>query len=431
MQIAKCKMKIGVPAILHLKNCGLKSLLRVLCALCGYSYFALCSADAAELVRLDGQPVEAKLQTVNREALAFVGKPPIDLPLYQLVRWGHRAEPRPQIIVVLNNNGRLVTAPAWSGGAPLRLNGEDVIVLTDTWNEVRVPRAIVGGFVFAQRQHAREREKLERLLREKDSEEDAVLLTNQDRVTGKLTALAGGSLTLETEVGPVKLPLSRVEAVVLADHKTGGSPSAPRQPPSIAVGTADGSLIYADGVTANENGLMIEAAGGVQLKGGSVDDIVLLQSLGGRFVYLSDLEPEAYRHVPYLAIEWPFERDRNVLNGPLSVDDKRYLKGIGMHSAARLTYRLDGQYRRFDSAIVIDDSAGARGSVTFGAYVLRDSKWQEAFTSGVMRGGEAPRPISVDIAGADGLTLTVDYADRGDEMDRADWLDARVVKSEE
>ena len=61
-----------------------------------------------------------------------------------------------------------------------------------------------------------------------------------------------------------------------------------------------------------------------------------------------------------------------MLGEPLVVGGKRYLKGIGMHSAARLTYRLDGKYQRFDAAVAIDDSADGRGSVTFGVYVLRD-----------------------------------------------------------
>jgi len=36
---------------------------------------------------------------------------------------------------------------------------------------------------------------------------------------------------------------------------------------------------------------------------------------------------------------------------------------------------------------------------------------------------------TVDVRGATGLTLTVDYADRGDELDYADWLDARLVRN--
>jgi hypothetical protein len=134
--------------------------------------------------------------------------------------------------------------------------------------------------------------------------------------------------------------------------------------------------------------------------------------------------------VPYLSIAWPYARDRNVLGAPLSVGGKRYLKGVGMHSAARLTYQLDGKYRRFDSMVALDNSAGKKGSVTFGVYVLRAGEWKEAYTSGIVRGGEAPRRVSVDVSEAEGLTLTVDFADRGDELDHANWLDARLVKTE-
>ena len=34
----------------------------------------------------------------------------------------------------------------------------------------------------------------------------------------------------------------------------------------------------------------------------------------------------------------------------------------------------------------------------------------------------------VDLTGAKRLTLRVDFADRGDELDHADWLNARLVK---
>jgi hypothetical protein len=154
----------------------------------------------------------------------------------------------------------------------------------------------------------------------------------------------------------------------------------------------------------------------------------MLQSLGGKFVYLSDLEPADYRCVPYLDVPWPYRRDRSVTGGPLVVGDNEYLKGIGMHSASRLTYTWPGAYRRFDAQVAIDDSAGGRGSVVFGVYVLRHGQWQKAYESKAVRGGQPPQDVSVDLVGAEGLTLTVDFADRGDELDRADWLDARLVK---
>jgi hypothetical protein len=244
-------------------------------------------------------------------------------------------------------------------------------------------------------------------------------------VIGELTSLSGGSLELSTDAGAVKLPLSRVEAVVLGE---GHRQSIANKPPRVAVGMSDGTVLNATRVVADENALSVELADGLKLTGGSVKDVVFLQSLGGALVYVSDLEPASYRHVPYLSIEWPFARDRNVLGEPLVASGRRYLKGLGMHSASRVTYRLDGKFRRFDAMVAIDDSADKKGSVTFGVYVSRENQWKSAYTSAVVRGGDPPQPVSVDVEGAQALTLTVDFADRGDELDHADWLDARLVR---
>jgi hypothetical protein len=352
------------------------------------------------------------------------------LPLTDVVRWSYPVRPKPRTLVLLDDGSRLVTAAEWAGGAAVRLDGDSWVVLTDTWDEVRLPKSRVRGLVFAQRSRPQQRERWERDVRSARAAEDQVLLTNGDRVSGTVVRLAGGTLALATEAGEAELPLSRVEAVAFAlrnDPKiTNGSGTEP--PKSVAlVGLRDGSLLYANSLATDEESLEVELEG-VRLSGGTRDDVAALQSLGGEFVYLSDFEPIDYRHVPYLAIPWPYERDRNARGEPLVVDGNTYLKGLGMHSAGRLTYRLDGTFRRFDAEVAVDAAAAGRGSVVFGVHLLRDGKWQEAYSSGTVRGGDRPVPVSVDLRGAQGLTLTVDYADRGDERDYADWLDARLVK---
>ena len=104
--------------------------------------------------------------------------------------------------------------------------------------------------------------------------------------------------------------------------------------------------------------------------------------------------------------------------------DRLYAKGIGMHSAARLTYRLEKPYRRFAAELAIDAATAGRGSVTFRVFADREQK----YASDVIRGGQAPVPISVDIRGAKQVSLVVDFAERGDEQDHADWLNARFVE---
>jgi hypothetical protein len=394
------------------------------------------SAAPQEAVLVGGEVLSGDLTAIAEGRASFsdasVGAGSRSFPLEQIVRWGNPVAPRAQTIVVLAGGGQLVTAPDWAGGAAVRLDGDAVVVLSDTFGEVRLPRRVVSGVVFAQRRNAEERAELVEKVRSpaladggRATTDDAVLLTNQDRTSGRLTELRRGSLTIETASGKAKLPLSRVETI---EFGGGRQSSAVSRQARFAVGLRDGSLIDADEIAANDKELMLRASAGWKAKGAVIDDVVFIQSLGGPFVYLSDLEPLNYRQVPYLSIEWPYERNRNVAGGPLVVGGRPYLKGIGMHSASRITYKLEGKYTRFDAAVAIDDSADGRGSVTFAVYTMRNGQLQEAFKSDIVRGGEAPVPVSVDVSGAEALTLTVDYADRGDEMDRADWLDAMLVK---
>lgn len=146
-------------------------------------------------------------------------------------------------------------------------------------------------------------------------------------------------------------------------------------------------------------------------------------------VYLSDLEPIGYKHIPFLKMDWPWQADRNALRGPLSsAGGMYYAKGLGMHSTARLAFQLENQFEEFQAEVCLDDSAGQNGSVVFRVFTFGEpQKWEETYKSPVVRGGELPRAVRVPLNGATRLALVVDFADRGDVLDRANWLGARVV----
>ncbi len=143
-----------------------------------------------------------------------------------------------------------------------------------------------------------------------------------------------------------------------------------------------------------------------------------------RVAFLSDLEPTAVHQTPYLNVSWPMRLDRSVANHPLRLGGKTYPKGLGMHSACRVTYQLGDGYRQFAADVGIDDAVRPRGSVVF--RVLTDGK--ERFQSGEITGRDDPKTILVDIAGATTLTLVVDFGQDADLGDHADWAGARVIK---
>jgi hypothetical protein len=99
-----------------------------------------------------------------------------------------------------------------------------------------------------------------------------------------------------------------------------------------------------------------------------------------------------------------------------------------MHATSRLAYDVAG-YRKFEAELAIDESSLRRGNAIF-KVLLQDGQgaWQSAYESPVVRGGEAPVPVSIDLKGAERLALIVEFADRGDELDQANWLGARLLK---
>jgi hypothetical protein len=80
-----------------------------------------------------------------------------------------------------------------------------------------------------------------------------------------------------------------------------------------------------------------------------------------------------------------------------------FAKGIGMHSASRLTYRLNGLYRRFEADVALDDQVGS-GALQ---WCVVDG---QAHKSDVIHGG-APA-VSVDVTGGKQLSPIVDSPSR-------------------
>jgi hypothetical protein len=82
--------------------------------------------------------------------------------------------------------------------------------------------------------------------------------------------------------------------------------------------------------------------------------------------------------------------------------------------------------KRFKATIGVDDETQGRGSVGFILEIFRSGAWQSVFTSPVLRGGDKPQQVDVDITGATQLRWTV--TDGGDNInsDHAAWGGARL-----
>jgi alpha-galactosidase len=118
--------------------------------------------------------------------------------------------------------------------------------------------------------------------------------------------------------------------------------------------------------------------------------------------------------------------NRSVDGHPLFLDGKRFEHGVGTHAYSTFRIALGGKAERFTATVGVDDEVGQRGSVVF--QVTGDGK--KLWESGVLRGGDAVKEVSVPLNGVKVLLLTV--GDAGDDMnyDHADWAEAKIVMTE-
>jgi hypothetical protein len=94
-----------------------------------------------------------------------------------------------------------------------------------------------------------------------------------------------------------------------------------------------------------------------------VDEISLVQIIGGRVQYLSQLNPVDVTESTILAPPQPYRMDRSSQGDAISIAGKRYPWGIGVHADSRTTFDLGKRFQVFRADIGIATRIGNRGSV--------------------------------------------------------------------
>jgi len=111
---------------------------------------------------------------------------------------------------------------------------------------------------------------------------------------------------------------------------------------------------------------------------------------------------------------------------PISINKQVFAHGIGVHAESVAEVYLKRKATRFVAAVGVDDQVTQGGSVNFEVWVDQVKKAE----SGVMRCGDAPKLISVDLTGARKMTLVVTGNGDGFDNDHADWGGAAVFAPE-
>lgn len=114
---------------------------------------------------------------------------------------------------------------------------------------------------------------------------------------------------------------------------------------------------------------------------------------------------------------------RSLRDQPIRIGGVVYPHGIGTRSISEFVIDLHGNATRFEAMVGFDDAVRTGvGSVTF--EVWADDTLISA--SGLMRAGDAPRPLSADLTGARVLTLLVDDGGDTSNDDEVAWAGAMI-----
>lgn len=117
------------------------------------------------------------------------------------------------------------------------------------------------------------------------------------------------------------------------------------------------------------------------------------------------------------------EAKTSVQGRPLRLQGKTFARGVGSHAAGTFYAELDGNAKRFQATVGVDDDSNGPGSI--GVKILGDGK--VLFKSPVLRTGGMPSVIDLDLSGVKLLTVKMDDGGDNNAFDHVDWCDAKFI----
>lgn len=116
------------------------------------------------------------------------------------------------------------------------------------------------------------------------------------------------------------------------------------------------------------------------------------------------------------------KRNRSIDNNPIRLAGVEYQRGVGTHPPGRFLIDLAGRGERFTAVVGIDDERKDGGSAEF--IVKGDGK--VLWSSGIMRGGQKPKVLDVDVTNVRFMDLVVTVGGDGYGNDHTDWANAKI-----
>ena len=269
--------------------------------------------------------------------------------------------------------------------------------------------------------------------------EDQIAARQDDRVLmldGAFTGLDEQGASLVFRDQPRQLSRERFYGVVFAPVAGARENTGARGRNRFLLHLDDGSTMPASKLTLEDGQVAFEFAG-ARMRA-PFEQVSRLEVRSERMAFLSDLEPVEVEQDPGLDLPRPWQRDRNVRGGPITLlmpeeqattsrsprlVPQPFDKGLGVRSYSRLVFDIAGEYGTFAATVGIDTMTRGRGEVEMAVTGDGRELWRER-----IRGGEAGKTILIDVEGVRRLELLVDFGDELSLSGIANWADARLLR---
>ena len=278
-------------------------------------------------------------------------------------------------------------------------------------------------------------------------------LTNGDILRSRSVVIRAGSAVASVAVSndpdsraaavTAAIPLHRVQAIT-APSAPPGSLDEQRSHTAAIVGLQDGSRLAVESLQpagapqaaspSRHDDILLRPAAPLDRPDPSIrcprDAVTGLLATGRQRMPLAWMVPANAEQTPLFGPAWPITTRTTLTGQPVAARGRPAFTGLGLHAAARVAYWLPAGLAAegLRAAVAVDDSAGQGGSVVIR---IRGGASPQAartvFQSGILRGGEPPLEIAVDLAQARWLELVVEPTDDGDVLDRTIWLEPRLL----
>jgi hypothetical protein len=272
------------------------------------------------------------------------------------------------------------------------------------------------------------------------ADKDVVKLRNGDQMEGIFLSLDADKLKLASgaDSTPAELELGHVDRVSF-----GGVTAARAVGPLAArVTFVSGSVLTVP--LSDKDGAFSWSVGDVVVRDPAgkprkttADQIVSLEVLGGRVIFLTELDPAKDKQVSYLDTQWPTQVNRNVLGQPLKAGKVIYARGLGVHTRSVLTYDLaaaggggeggaagSGGFETLMLRAGVDDSAAPYGEASLSVVLDGKVLWEGRN----MKAGQVSEELRLPVKDGKMLELRAEPAGRLDVLGRVDWLNAALVR---